>query len=103
MLHRLFSLFMGRPTESYRYRAIRRLGGWEPQMSYTAGTVDGVVWYPLNAEGYWLEPKAFSSGNPRAHIAMTKAEAGRAITRARAINGQHIAVAGGLLTNEKAD
>lgn len=59
-------------------------------MSYTAGIPDGAVWYPLNAEGYWLEPDAFSYGNPKQHIAMPRAEAKRAILRARAINGGHI-------------
>lgn len=73
------------------YRVRRRLGGWEPQHSYTAGAVDGVFWYPLNAEGYWLEPDAFNYGRVTKHIAMTYHEASRAILRARAINQQHIA------------
>lgn len=62
-------------------------------MSYTAGMVKGVFWFPLNAEGYWLEPDAFSNGNVTRHIIMSKEDAKKAILRARAIEGNHIAAA----------
>lgn len=84
----MFGLFQPK-TNQYRIR--RRLTGWEPQHSYTAGRVDGVFWYPLNADGYWLEPGAFTDGKVTKHIAMPKEAAKRAILRARAINQQHIA------------
>lgn len=74
-----------------QYRIVRRLTGWEPQHSYTAGCVDGVFWYPLNTEGFWLEPDAFNYGKITKHVAMPKEVAKRAILRARAINQQHIA------------
>lgn len=74
-----------------QYRIVRRLSGWEPQHSYTAGFVDGVFWYPLTADGFWLEPDAFSHGKITKHIALPKEDAKRAILRARAINQQHIA------------
>lgn len=76
-----------------QYRAVRRPGGYEPQFSYTAGTVKGVFWYPLNADGYWLEPDSFTNGNPTKRISMSKDDANRAILRARAINEEHIRVA----------
>ncbi len=76
--------------ESNRYRVVRRFGGYEPQHSYTAGLVEGVFWYPLNEAGYWLEPDAFTHGKITKHITMPKADAQRAILRARAINQEHI-------------
>lgn len=89
----LLSVFTRRPVRSGQYRIVRRRGGFEPQYSYTAGVVKGLFWYPLNAEGYWLEPDAFSNGNPSKRIAMTRREADRAILRARAINEEHVRVA----------
>ncbi len=83
-------MFWSKPKPN-QYRIKRRFGGWEPQCSYTAGAVDGVFWFPLNAEGYWLEPNAFDYGKITKHIAMPKEDAKRAILRARAINQQHIA------------
>lgn len=85
----MFKMFRQPQTNQYRIR--RRFDGWEPQHSYTAGAVDGVFWYPLNAEGYWLDMDAFNYGKITKHIAMSKEEAKRAILRARAINQQHIA------------
>jgi hypothetical protein len=55
--------------------------------------VKGIFWYPLNAEGYWLEPGAFTNGDPSRHITMAKVAAERAILRARAINEEHVRVA----------
>lgn len=78
------------PTESYLYRVVECGDGWEPQMSYTAGMIKGTFWFPLNAEGYWLEPEAFSHGNPTKRSIMTKDAAERAILRAQAIEGRHI-------------
>lgn len=84
----IWSLF--RKPHSGEYRIVRRLGGFEPQCSYTAGMVKGVFWYPLNPDGFWLEPDAFSCGNITKHISLPKEDAKRAILRARAINGQHV-------------
>lgn len=84
----MFGLFQPKP---HQYRLRRRLRGWEPQCSYTAGAVDGVFWFPLNENGYWLEPEAFSFGKITKHIALPKELAKRALLRARAINQQHIA------------
>lgn len=92
-MNRILSLILRRPIASRQYRIVRRLGGFEPQYSYTAGRVKGIFWFPLNAEGYWLEPDAFTDGNPTKHISMTKADARRAILRARAINEEHIRAA----------
>ena len=78
------------PTESHRYRIVRCGGGWEPQISYNAGVAKGHFWFPLNEDGYWLESDAFTDGVVTKHIALSKAEAKRAILRARAINGLHI-------------
>ena len=84
----MFGLF--RKPRAGEYRIVRRLLGFEPQYSYTAGMVKGVFWYPLNAEGYWLEPDAFNSGTITKHISMSRAEAKRAVLRARAINEEHL-------------
>lgn len=89
----MFKWFQRKPTASGQYRIVRRLGGYEPQHSYTAGIAEGVFWFPLNEEGYWLEPEAFSSGNVTKHVVMTKDLARRALLRARAINEQHIKAA----------
>jgi hypothetical protein len=74
------------------YRIIEHPGlGFEPQMQYTAGRVDGQFWYPLNESGYWVEPDAFSDGNPTRRIVFdSRADAERVLTRARAVNQEHI-------------
>ena len=87
----ILSLF--RKPRAGEYRVVRRLGGFEPQCSYTAGMVDGIFWYPLNPDGFWLEPDAFSYGNVTKHISLPKDDANRAILRARALNEQHIRAA----------
>jgi hypothetical protein len=73
-----------------QYRVVEVPGGFEPQMLSTMGAVDGERWFPLNAEGYWLEPDAFSYGVITKHSIMTREEAERAVTRARAINGENL-------------
>ena len=69
------------------YRLFR---GWEPQMQYTMGMVDGVQWFPLNKDGYWLEPDAFSYGKITKHNYFKLAEAKRICLRASAINQHHL-------------
>lgn len=76
---------MDKPEKSGEFRIVEFGGGWEPQMSFTAGMVKGVFWYPLNPEGYWLQPGAFTDGNPTWRISLPKADAERAIVRASAI------------------
>lgn len=83
-------IFSRKPKSSGQYRVVRCWGGWEPQASYTAGTVKGLFWYPLNREGYWLEPESFSMGNPTKRSVMHRSDAHRAILRGRAINQQHV-------------
>lgn len=92
-MKRLLDWLLRKRPKTRGYRIVRRRGGYEPQFSYTAGVVKGVFWYPLNADGYWLEPDAFTNGNPTKHIAMSKDDASRAILRARAINEEHIRAA----------
>lgn len=82
-----------RPNGSHRYRVVRYGGGWEPQISYNAGIAKGYFWFPLNEDGYWLEPDAFTDGVITRHISLSKEDAKRAILRARAINGLHISEA----------
>lgn len=89
----MFNWFRGKPSASRQYRIVRRLGGYEPQISYTAGIAEGLFWFPLNEDGYWLEPEAFSTGNVTKHVSMTKDVARRAVLRARAINEHHIQAA----------
>lgn len=69
------------------YRIVETEDGFEPQMRYTAGAVNGEFWFPLNSLGYWLEPEAFSHGNPKLRNHMpSREEAARALERARIIN-----------------
>lgn len=72
------------------YRIRWRLFGWEPQQRYNTG-LGGMIWFPLNAEGYWLQPDAYNDGAVTHHVTMPRHDAERAILRARAINQQHIA------------
>lgn len=90
MIKWLRSFLAGRPAKSNIYRVVRRVGGFEPQFSYTAGMEAGLFWYPLNKEGYWHEPDAFTKGDPTKRSVMSRAEADRAILRARAVNEEHI-------------
>jgi hypothetical protein len=87
----MFGLFRRSPTATRQYRMVRCWGGYEPQISYSAGMVKGLFWYPLNREGYWLEPDAFTHGNPTRRSVMSKDDAKRAVLRSRAINQEHIA------------
>jgi len=93
MFKMIRNLFNFAPKAANEYRIIRYGTGWEPQMSYTAGLAEGVFWFPLDENGYWLEPDAFTKGEVTKHISMPKPAAKRAIMRSRAINGQHIAAA----------
>src|ERR1700748_3112647 len=72
MLRLIYRLF--EPSKPNLYRIVRYGNGYEPQMSYSAGMVKGLFWYPMNADGYWLEPDAFNEGRITMHIAMTKPE-----------------------------
>lgn len=74
-----------------KYRIVVRDGGFEPQMLYRAGSAAFTgpkgVWFPLNSQGYWLEPDAFNYGLVTRHAVLpTLADAGRAISLAKAIN-----------------
>jgi hypothetical protein len=68
------------------YRVVPYGNGFEPQMSYSAGTVDGLFWFPLNPDGSWLQPDAFSDGKATWHISMPKANAEMAILKAQNMN-----------------
>lgn len=67
-----------------QYRVEEIAGGFEPQMLYT--TKNGKQWVPLNAEGYWLEPDCYSTGEITKHNPMTKEAARQAIFLAVAAN-----------------
>jgi hypothetical protein len=82
----LLKRLVGIPTATRQYRIKRRIGGYEPQMSYSAGIANGFFWFPLNRDGYWLEPEAFSHGNPTKRITMSKHDAKRSILRAKVVN-----------------
>jgi hypothetical protein len=73
------------------YRIVEHPNGFEPQMLYNSGTGPKEVWFPLNPAGYWLEPDAFSLGNVACHcIFDQRKDAERVITRAKAINEEHV-------------
>jgi len=69
-----------------RYRIEPYGYGVEPQMSYICrGGVE--LWLPINHDGYWLEPEAYSAAEITKHVEMAEHEAQRAITCAKRING----------------
>ncbi len=71
---------------SEQYRIKRVDGGFEAQMLYPCGAVDSEKWFPLNPQGYWSDPDAFSFGMiSNRHVFATREEAARAIAKARAI------------------
>jgi hypothetical protein len=77
-----------------QYRIVERGSGWEPQMLYRPGsskfTGPKGVWFPLNSQGYWLEPDAFDYGDVTKHAPLpTREEAERAIERAKLINSDN--------------
>lgn len=72
-----------------RYRIEPYGYGVEPQMSYICrGGAE--LWLPLNGDGYWLEPEAYSAAEVTKHVEMTQYDAQRAITCARRINGEQV-------------
>lgn len=73
------------------YRVEPRGDGFEPQMQFLRGGVES--WLPLNADGYVLEAEIFQSFGPAQitkRIELTEAEAQRAVTCARRINGERL-------------
>lgn len=74
------------------YRILKRGDfGYEPQIKYNMGARGGKKWFPLSATGHWLEPDAFSHGNIAQHLVFKeRSDAERVVTRAKAINGEHI-------------
>lgn len=71
------------------YRIRWRWFGWEPQQRYNTGK-GKMLWFPLNAEGYWLDPDAYNTEKVTKRIVLPRHQAKRAILRAQAINVQHI-------------
>lgn len=78
------------PASAGLYRIVDRGSGYEPQMSYSMGIAEGLVWFPLNEDGYWLEPDAFGDGKVTKSAQMPRTSAERAIQRAMAIEGVHL-------------
>ena len=71
-----------------QYRIEPVTDGFEAQMLYPCGAVEGEKWFPLNPDGYWSDPDAFSFGLiSNRHVFETREAAARAIFKARAING----------------
>jgi hypothetical protein len=73
-------------SDQYRIEPVE--GGYEAQMLYLVGGIPGrSEWFPLNADGYWSDPNAFSFGlTSHRDVLPTRDDAMRAIARARAIN-----------------
>lgn len=73
------------------YRIDPAHGGYEAQMLYPCGAVPRDEWFPLNADGYWSDPDAYSFGLiSKRNVFATQAEAAAAIRNARAINGEAV-------------
>lgn len=74
-------------TGKYQYRIVKNNDGFEAQMKYNVGVSTGFRWFPLNDNGYWLEPDAFSFGTITLHKSFpTLEEAQRVILKARVVN-----------------
>lgn len=77
---------MSEPSTTYFYRIEAVDGGYEAQMLYNCGAVRRDEWFPLNQDGYWSDPDAYSFGLiTRRHVFATQAEAHAAILKAKAI------------------
>lgn len=76
----------------YQYRIVEHDAlGFEPQILYISPGAKQEIWQPLNQEGYWADPEAYSYGNIRWRIIFTaRQDAERAITRAKSINEENI-------------
>lgn len=75
------------------YRIVEHSNGFEPQIRYTMGFIDGEAWFPLDASGHWLEPDAFSYGQVTMRLLFAnRADAERVILRAKSINEENISV-----------
>lgn len=74
--------------EPAAYRIAEVPGGYEAQMLYQCGGREREEWFPLNAEGYWSDPDAFSFGLiTKRDVFATQADANMAILKAKEING----------------
>jgi hypothetical protein len=75
----------------FQYRVEKSADGFEPQMLYTLGRLDGFAWFPLTANGYWADPDAFTDGEIKIRsVFQTKENAERAIVCAKRINGEKL-------------
>ena len=75
----------------FQYRVEESADGFEPQMLYTLGRLDGFAWFPLTANGYWADPDAFTDGEIKIRsVFQTKEDAERAIVCAKRINGEKL-------------
>jgi hypothetical protein len=69
------------------YRIAPVHGGYEAQMLYHCGAREAEEWFPLNPDGFWSDPDAFSFGLiSKRHVFATQTEAAAAIRNAQAIN-----------------
>lgn len=73
------------PTQEQTYRISRDAHGHHPEMLYWTKNA-GEQWVPLNREGYWADPEAYSTGVVTKRPSMTEQEAQTAIWRARKAN-----------------
>jgi hypothetical protein len=69
------------------YRITQADGGFQPEMHYRC--FKGDLWVPLNHDGFWAEPHAFSTGEVTKSSVMSEADAKRAVWKARLINKAH--------------
>lgn len=87
-----------------QYRVEESADGFEPQMLYTLGRLDGFAWFPLTENGYWADPDAFTDGEIKIRsLFKSKDEAERAIICAKRINGEKLISAAFPQTKDRAD
>lgn len=83
------------------FRIVEAADGFEPQMLHTSARGPERVWYPLLATGYWAEPEAYSYGVvTKRNPLPTRADAERAIERAKSVNAERPIVAPASDNNE---
>lgn len=81
------------PVTTNQYRIKRRWLGYEPQMQYCSARGPSKVWFPINENGYWLEPDAYNYGIVTMHLVFkNKKDADAVILKAKSANQENIKV-----------
>ncbi|QDZ07434.1 hypothetical protein FPZ24_08045 [Sphingomonas panacisoli] len=69
-------------ADLYRVQPVE--GGYQPEMRWTCK--NGALWVPLQADGFWADPDAYSTGEVTVKSVMTLDDARRAVWLAQKEN-----------------